>query len=255
MEYRQLSPEQLQVHSCPLLSSSCILCMQGCAACPWRSSFHCQLSAFSLNYLRQTSWLTAMQDAGSGLGRPRFGSPKLGSEKEKGNSIFSGAFPFLVFLVKINGVVDSWLWLVPCMLSFPDVNLQCLCFRLCVSGKAWCCHSPPGLHFIPMVAFVIQEGKQRSIFTPFSCVEEIFSFCRLMIVTKTNYIYVFFSKQQKWIKWYLCISEYFEMKNKKRKNKSSPALSCWDAVGNFSHSFPMTENDTFNLNVSIWGNT
>ena len=157
---------------------------------------------------------------GSGLGRPKFGSPKLGSEKEKGNSIFSGAFPFLVFLVEINGGVDSWLWLVPCMLSFPDVSLQCLGCRPCVSGKAWCCHSPPGWHLIPVVAFVIQEGKLRSIFTPFSC-GRTFSFFQLIILTKINHIYIFFSKQQKWIKWDLCISAYFEM-----KNKSSPALSC-----------------------------
>lgn len=38
------------------------------------------------------------------------------------------------------------------------------------------------------------------------------------------------------------------------KNNSSHALSCSDAVRDFSHSFHMTKNDTFNLNVSIWGN-
>jgi hypothetical protein len=43
----------------------------------------------------------------------------------------------------------------------------------------------------------------------------------LIILTKINHIYIFFSKQQKRIKWDLCISAYFEM-----KNKSSPALSC-----------------------------
>lgn len=41
----------------------------------WLISSHCTLSAFSLNYLRQTSWLAATQTSdGLSLRRPEFGS-------------------------------------------------------------------------------------------------------------------------------------------------------------------------------------
>lgn len=41
----------------------------------WLISSHCTLSAFSLNYLRQTSWLAATQTSdGLSMRRPEFGS-------------------------------------------------------------------------------------------------------------------------------------------------------------------------------------
>jgi len=96
----------------------------------WLISSHCTLSAFSLNYLRQTSWLAATQTSG-GLSRrrPEFGSHEVSDEERKRNPISAGASPVLVSPLEINRMVDRWFWVVRYVLEFSDVNLGCLGFR------------------------------------------------------------------------------------------------------------------------------
>lgn len=107
------------VFSCVLLSRNAFGSELGYVASQWRIGFHCRSYASSLNYLRQTSWLAAMQNSeGSSLRRPKVGCPLSWGWEKKGNSIFSGAFPFLVSPLKINSVVDSWFWVVHYMLEF-----------------------------------------------------------------------------------------------------------------------------------------
>lgn len=55
----------------------------------WLISSHCTLSAFSLNYLRQTSWLAATQTSdGFSPRRPEFGSRYVSDGEEKKSYLF-----------------------------------------------------------------------------------------------------------------------------------------------------------------------